>query len=815
VYNQGERIMEDPLDAGILALKTAWEREILKEFGNKMWMPELDDEYKPWFFNPHGICHAYSVKRNSVKLYKKYISPLHTDPISYKMEKLILEISALSHDLSMISPDIKKWNSPNGFKELRKKHGEYSYQIVKNLEKAILRFDYEEGSNQVFSLDLGDFMSIVGFLVKHHNGKKHIKKNKLQQRVLSVYVKDTEYRVKIRPYLLLPILRIADLIDDNYERFNPEYTPSRRIKETTCPSESEGYLKILNKAVAWGYIFGGTFAEQIKFYLRTMVVRENPLDNLIGTGYNNKTFIVSLSLYKFPSNVTFYPERDWKITITQETVEQWLRDYLDLEIDEVASSRINGYSNRILKEFGLPLIKYQLEYTEANFPIEEVFKMTYIRDAIQFLLRKLKSNDISSLITTTYRLKHLLHGITIPEIIVPYKIENEPTHYALLINKNTTNQGEHNYELFSSPTPSVSQRPIEPLVKHLSELYEDFELIGQGGFAWVYRARRRKDGRVVALKIPKNLDTATGKAFLREISNWLHLKHPNIVELYDANVLPIPYLEMEYCDKPLSKLRKPVSIDEAVLIILNIAEGLKYAHSRSIIHRDLKPSNVLLKAGIPKISDWSLSKVMSESRSSTTTTSFTLLYAAPEQLSKSQFGHTDKRTDIWSLGVIFYELVTGRLPFDGSDLGEIMFSIIGKEPIPPSTINPEAKLVEPIIMKMLAKDKAKRYGTVEQLQNDLLKVFMEILPTKTEFTTATKNIRLVEYFKYMFIAYLRAGNLENAYRMGTELELYITDSAKLEKFHRMLSQLSVFLKEGIKPSPETINSIEEAIIWLV
>ncbi|GEM_PF-6209111 len=804
--------LQNSLDTGILALKTAWESEILKEFGNKMWIPELDDEYKPWFFNPHGICHAYSVKRNSVKLYKKYISTLHTDPMSYRVEKLILEISALSHDLSMISPDIKKWNSPDGFKELRKKHGEYSYQIVKNMEKAILKFDYEEGSNQVFSLDLGDFIGIVGFLIKNHNGKKHIKKNKLKQRVLSVYIKEKEYQVTIRPYLLLPILRTADLIDDNYERFNPKYTPSRKIQENPCLAESEGYLKILNKAIAWGYVFGSTFAEQIKFYLRSMIIRENPLDN-IGTGYskNNKTFLMSLPLFNFPSKVVFYPERDWRITITQETVERWLRDYLNLEIDEVASSRINGYSNRILKEFGLPLMKYQLEYTEMDFPIEEVFKMTYIRNAIQFLLRKLESNDISSLITTTYRLTNL-HSITIPEIIVPYKIENEPTHYALLINKNTTNQADHPYKLSPSLTSSVRsviQQPMEQLV----EFYTDFELIGQGGFAWVYKAKRKSDGKTVALKIPKNLDTATGKAFLREISNWLHLKHPNIVELYDANVLPIPYLEMEFCEGSLEKTKRPMSIDEAVLVILNIAEGLKYAHSKGVIHRDLKPSNVLLKQGIAKISDWGLSKFVSENTYSTL--EITPLYAAPEQIDPSRFGKTDERTDIWQLGVIFYELVTGRSPFNGSTFGEIVFSIIGKDPVPPSAVNPEAKFVEPIIMKMLAKDKAKRYETVEQLQNDLLKVFMEILPTNTELTTVTKNIRLVEYFKYMFIAYLRAGNLENAYRIGTELKLYINDSTKLKKLHKMLSQLSVFLNERITPSPETINNIEETIIWLV
>ena len=216
--------------------------------------------------------------------------------------------------------------------------------------------------------------------------------------------------------------------------------------------------------------------------------------------------------------------------------------------------------------------------------------------------------------------------------------------------------------------------PIE-----LEEFYYDVDYIGGGGFARVFKAKRRKDGKEVALKIPVSLDPSVGRSFLREITNWSRLKHRNIVELYDANVLPIPYLELELCDTDLSMKDKPMKVEDAARIIFEIAEGLKFAHSRDIIHRDLKPKNILFKGDVPKISDWGLSKVASESKLSVK--AFTPLYASPEQVS-SKFGSPDHRTDIWQLGVIFYELVTGTVPFTGRDPAEVISSILLEEEVP-------------------------------------------------------------------------------------------------------------------------------------
>ena len=109
------------------------------------------------------------------------------------------------------------------------------------------------------------------------------------------------------------------------------------------------------------------------------------------------------------------------------------------------------------------------------------------------------------------------------------------------------------------------------------------------------------------------MDRSVGKSFIKELENWTKLKHQNIVEVFEYNILPVPYFEMEKCDSSLENLLKPIEIEKAAWIVFNIAEGLKYAHDKGIIHRDMKPQNIMLNKGIPKISDCGLSKVTSQS----------------------------------------------------------------------------------------------------------------------------------------------------------------------------------------------------------
>ena len=272
-------------------------------------------------------------------------------------------------------------------------------------------------------------------------------------------------------------------------------------------------------------------------------------------------------------------------------------------------------------------------------------------------------------------------------------------------------------ELSKSQQLGPSDLSVTPRTfpSELNPRYTDVELIGKGGFGRVFKAKRKNDGMVVAIKIPISLDEATGDSFLKEIKAWEELKHPNIVKLYGRNILPIPYFEMEFMDGGgLEDIKKPLDLDETKKIVIGIAKGLKCAHMLGIIHRDLKPHNVLLTGEMePKISDWGLSKVMTDSMTSSVL-GFSPVYATPEQISPKQFGKTDERTDIWQLGVIFYELVTGKLPFTGESIVGVSNTILNDEPVPPSELNPEAKEVEDLILKCLAKKKEDRFKNINE-----------------------------------------------------------------------------------------------------
>lgn len=339
-----------------------------------------------------------------------------------------------------------------------------------------------------------------------------------------------------------------------------------------------------------------------------------------------------------------------------------------------------------------------------------------------------------------------------------------------------------------------------PNLQALFERYEEVEPIGEGGFARVYKAKKR--GIIVALKIPYHLTEQAGKVFLKEVLVWSQLKHRNIVELYDANIVPVPYIEMEYCESSLSGLEKPLHWEKVAKLIFNVAEGLKYAHDRGIIHRDLKPSNVLLKDGTPKISDWGLSKVTTESRS--TTTSFTPLYAAPEQISR-RFGSTDERTDIWQLGVLMYELVTGRTPFDGEDFVEIASKITMEEPVEPSKINPEAKFLEPIIMRCLAKRKEERYSSIRELQRDLAELlggkYREELRRSVDFSRSSY------YASQLFLLYLKLGDAKEAYKYAFDLQQYAKGKVG-EELGELVEQLRIRLEEGLEIPQELVEKAE-------
>ena len=274
----------------------------------------------------------------------------------------------------------------------------------------------------------------------------------------------------------------------------------------------------------------------------------------------------------------------------------------------------------------------------------------------------------------------------------------------------------------TSPVPSTF--PVELLDK-----FQNPELIGVGGIARVFRADNILSGRDIALKIPVQFNETAGKCFIKEITAWEDLHHENIVKIYEVNILPVPFVEMEYIDQSLADLKKPMPLEKAATILRGIASGLAYAHTKGIVHRDIKPQNVLVtQEGIPKITDWGMSKVIGACMLPTIT-GFSLSYAAPEQIAPEQFGDTDQRTDIYQLGVVFFELLTGTLPFAGEDISAVSRRIISDSAPAPSEKNPAAQSLDEIVKRCLEKDKDKRYQSAEALIADIDRYFSQKIET--------------------------------------------------------------------------------------
>ncbi len=263
----------------------------------------------------------------------------------------------------------------------------------------------------------------------------------------------------------------------------------------------------------------------------------------------------------------------------------------------------------------------------------------------------------------------------------------------------------------------IDQRNRICFPKELTQ-YSDEYLIGTGGFSRVYKVKNRKKNKIVAVKIPIKNDESIGKSFLKELNNWVSLDHKNIVKIFHYNILPVLYIEMEYCDCCLDDIEKPVQYNRALYYTHEIALGLEFAHKHNIAHLDLKPQNILLKNDTPKITDWGLSRLLTNP--GTTTLGISLPFAAPEQFS-TKFGNKDNQTDIWQIGILLYYLLTNKFPFTGTDFAEYSQKVTTLDIKDVIKNDSSIQEVTPILIKCLARQKKNRYKTIKEFIKDLEK----------------------------------------------------------------------------------------------
>jgi eukaryotic-like serine/threonine-protein kinase len=271
--------------------------------------------------------------------------------------------------------------------------------------------------------------------------------------------------------------------------------------------------------------------------------------------------------------------------------------------------------------------------------------------------------------------------------------------------------------------------------QHLSDRYELGEILGFGGMSEVHLARDLRLHRDVAIKVLR-ADLARDPSFYlrfrREAQNAAALNHPAIVAVYDTGEAetatgPLPYIVMEYVDgvtlRDIVHTEGPMPAKRAMEVIADACQALNFSHQHGTIHRDVKPANIMIsKTGAVKVMDFGIAKALADASSVTQTAAVigTAQYLSPEQARGEK---VDARSDVYSLGCVLYEMLTGEPPFTGDSPVAVAYQHVREDPIPPSQrhndISPE---LDAVVLKALAKNPDNRYQSAAEMRADLVRV---------------------------------------------------------------------------------------------